>query len=130
MKKRILIIVVVLGSLLVGGVGGFNISKIAYQGTGAGYIDIGHQYLQEKNYMKSIAYFNRAVALDPNSFVAHISLADSYFFSEYFDLALEEYEIALQLSMEEKGTPSEDNYINTKIDEIKSKKSLKDRGIK
>ncbi len=122
MKKRVLVVLGLLISLSVGVVAGFTLLKIAFTGSSAGYIGIGKQHLQEKNYVKAIAYFNRAIALDPNSFIAHGFLADAYYSAGHFDMALEEYEISQQLWQEE-DSQSENKYIKARIEDIR--KSLK-----
>lgn len=82
-----------------------------------GNIEAGQRYLTEKDYTKAIAYFNRAVALAPDSFVAHVSLADAYYSISRADLALEEYEVALLLARQNKG--SGERYIKDRIEKLK-----------
>lgn len=121
MKKYAFIFLFFLVGITLGVVGGFKISKISLEGVSTGYIGMGQQNLKEKDYMRAIAYFNKAIALDQNSFMAHIALADAYYSINNFDLALEEYEVTLHLWDEKGGT----KYIKDRIEELQNKKGKK-----
>jgi Tfp pilus assembly protein PilF len=119
--KRIIIISLLLISVLeVGCVADFKISQISLSGMSLSHVDLAQQYLKEKDYIRTIAHLNKATALNPNSFIAHIflSLADTYYLFNNFPLALEEYEIALSYATND----SEQKYIKEKIEELKAKK--------
>ena len=121
MKKTIVNIILsfVLG-LLLGALAGLFLSQSNQKGASLGYVGMGHEQLKAKNYIKAIGYFNRAVALNPNSIVGRISLSDAYYTIGNYEMALEEYEITLELSNEEKLNEAEVRYIKRKIEDIKN----------
>jgi len=121
MKYKIYIIVSLIFGILVGGVAGFELSKSSLKGLSLGYVGEAHKWRQETNYLKAIAYFNRAIALDPNSFIARISLPKTYSLAGYYDIAIEEYEITLKIAQAEKWDEKEINRIKLEMEEIKKR---------
>lgn len=117
MKKYLVLFLCFFMGLALGGVAGFKISQSLLGSESFKNVEFGQQSFKAKDYMRTVAYLNKAVALDPNSFVAHLSLADAYYSLNNYVLSLEEYEISLQLSRE----GGESNYIKTKIEELKKK---------
>ena len=113
MKKHIFIVSTFLIGLLLGGLGGYKYSDITMKGMSMGYLFRGHDNFENEDYIAAIANFNRAIAMNPNSFLAHLSLADTYFILNNVELALEEYEITLDLSTKGKN---EEEYIRNRID--------------
>jgi tetratricopeptide (TPR) repeat protein len=114
-------IVAVLLAILIGGFAGFTVSRNSLKGVSLGYVGIGQVYLKEKSYIKAVAYFNRAIALDPDSLIAHISLADAYFLAEFYELALEEYKATRELSLRGNVSKGESIYIEKRIEDIKTR---------
>lgn len=125
MRRLVSIISCLFVGIVVGIVIGIYIIKASLQGSSLAYIGFGHQYIKGNDYIRGIASFNKAVVLDPNSFTAHISLADAYYSINKFDLALEEYESSLQLLQKEEAGKSE--YIQGRIEKIKEILKEKDR---
>jgi Tfp pilus assembly protein PilF len=125
MKKKYYLIIgfvfIIIIALVLGTLTGFFLAKKGLKGGSLEYVALGHKYFREKDFINSIIYFNRAIALDPNSFLASISLADAYYAVGYLELSLAEYEIALSMSQKSGNYPNEKKYINTRILEIKKK---------
>ncbi len=63
----------------------------------------GHEHFNNRDFMRAAARFNRAAALDSESFEAVLGLAESYDAMKQTSLALEAYRYALALS-ERKGS--------------------------
>jgi tetratricopeptide (TPR) repeat protein len=119
MKKRMFSILLLLVGILLGYLTcSFFFSK-SQKAMSLVYVNVGQEYLQKRNYLKAIAYFNRAIALDQKSFIARISLPETYFADAKYDLALEEYEATLEVAKEEKWNESELKRIEKKIEEIR-----------
>lgn len=125
MRKLISIISCLFVSIVVGIIIGIYIIKASLQGSSLAYIGFGHQYIKGNDYIRGIASFNKAVVLDPNSFTAHISLADAYYSINKFELALEEYENSSQLLESEKA--GKGVYIQGRIEKIKEILREKDK---
>lgn len=119
MRKKIIVLAVLLLVLVLGSVVGFIVSKYNNKGLSLGYWATAYKYKEERNYIQAIAFFNRAIALSPDSILAHISLADCYRLSEYYDAGLQEYEAALKLSETEGMNPKERKYIEHQIEQVK-----------
>jgi len=121
MRYKIYIIIGLILGLLVGGIAGFELSKSSLKGLSLGYVGKAHEYRQKNNYLKAMAYFNRAIALDPNSFMARISLPKTYSLAGYYDIAIEEYEATLEIALAEKWDDKEINRIKLEMEEIKKR---------
>jgi|SRR5581483_7423887 len=117
MQRKVFVFFWFLGGLLLGLTIGFRLSQISFQGISLSYVGSGQEYFHQKDVSRAIAAFNKALAVDPDSFIAHISLADAYYAGNNFELALEEYETALQNEAKnEKKAP----YIEARIAHLKS----------
>ncbi len=125
MKRLISIISCLFVGIVVGILIGIYIIKASLQGSSLAYIGFGHQYIKGNDYIRGIASFNKAVVLYPNSFTAHISLADAYYSINKFELALEEYESSSQLLENEKA--GKGAYIKGRIEKIKEILREKDK---
>lgn len=64
------------------------------------YLQRGYEYLKQKNWAKAIGEFQRAVAFDPESALAHAGLGWAYYRAGRRDLALKEGEEVLRLEPE------------------------------
>lgn len=117
-RQLIVLVLATLLTLLLGAIGGFFVARKAVQGASIENLAVGHKFLRDKNYLRSIAYFNRAVALDPQSFLASVSLADAYYAAGFFELAEEEYKTALELSRKTGTNSAEINYITDRLRQI------------
>ena len=118
MKRIVIITLLLVGALAGGCFAGFKMSQYSLSGMSLSYINDAQKYFKEKDYVRATAYFNKATALDPNSFIAHISLADTYYVLNNFPLALEEYEIALTHTI----SNNERKYIEERIEKLKVNK--------
>ncbi len=103
--------------MIIGAFGMLKISQALLNSSSLRYVDDGQRYFKEKDLVRAIFCFNRAVALDPKSFIAHISLADAYIGANSVDLAIEEYNEALKLT----NNANESKFIKNKILEISTK---------
>ncbi len=121
MKKTILVILGFLLAFSIGVVGGLRLSKESSKGVSLGYVGMAQKYLKDKKYIEAIAYFNRAISLDPNSFIARISLPSAYSQAGYYELAVEEYETTLEIAQKEEWKDSEIKLIKNQMEEVKQK---------
>lgn len=64
------------------------------------YLQRGYEYLQQRDWTNAIGEFQRAVAFDPDSALAHAGLGWAYYRSGRADLALKEGEEVLRLEPE------------------------------
>lgn len=124
-RQLIILTLVVLLTLILGTTGGFLLARKAIRGASLANLGAGHKFFHDKDYLRSIAYFNRAVALDSHSFLASISLADAYYAASFFELAGEEYKTALELSRKTGTNRAETNYITNRLKQIQQKTARK-----
>ena len=117
MKRYVVILISLSFGLILGGVGGYKVSHMILSGQSLGYVNYGMEYLNGKDYIRAMAYFNKATALDPESFLAHLTLADIYHSMNSYDLALEEYDTSLRLAKYDR----EKKLIKEKMDVAKQK---------
>jgi tetratricopeptide (TPR) repeat protein len=85
------------------------------------YVGMGHDYIQQKQYLRAVACFNKAIALDENSFIARVSLPESYALAENYEMALEEYQNAIQFGKEEKWEESQIRRIQNEMENLKKR---------
>jgi|GEM_PF-4922331 len=77
----------------------------AVKGQSLGLALTASQALRDNRNSEAVALLNRAVALDPSAVVTRTALADLYFTSREFELALEEYKTVEAVATEQGSRP-------------------------
>jgi tetratricopeptide (TPR) repeat protein len=97
-KTIFLFIIIIIISMSIGILLGFKFSKTVVSGNSMFYQFEAEDYYSKGDHIGAIAFNNRAIAVDPEDFWPHYGLADMYYTIGRYDLALEEYEVALDLT--------------------------------
>jgi tetratricopeptide (TPR) repeat protein len=92
MKKSVAIFLSLFVGLIIGIICGIKLQQYYIKGESYVYINEGNKQFKDKLYDNAIASFNRALALDNNSLIANIGLAETYYENGNYEMALKEYE--------------------------------------
>jgi tetratricopeptide (TPR) repeat protein len=119
MKRTILLVVLI--SIAVPS--GFLIcdftKRASSKGISMGYYGTGMDYKQQKNNIMAIAYLNKSIALNADSWITHLALAETYLAIDEYKYALDEYELTRSLLEGSGGSRGEIERIQRSIDKVK-----------
>ena len=78
------------------------------------YMDLGNRYLSELKYSEAVNAFTKAIDIEPKRSQAYEGRADAYSYMQEYDLAIVDYERAIELA------PDHGEEIQLKLDDLRA----------